>query len=265
MSDPYLPPEILDCIVDLLRDDPEVLKECCLASRSWIPRTRKHLFTCLTFRTRTVKLWKMAFPDPSASPACYAEALFIACPHVLIAAGPEADSWFREFSRVVHLEVSLPPICQLATFLTPLHGLSPTVRSLHMKFDTLLLPSQMFDLILSFPLLKDLAMINYEGRPLANNDDGSYGLLTVDQPSSSPMFTGSLELRVRKEVEPIGRELLSLPGGLYFRKFNMTWFHEEDISLTTALVEECSHALESLEITCDLHRTSISASVCPHQ
>jgi len=34
-------------------------------------------------------------------------------------------------------------------------------------------------------------------------------------------------------------------------------FHEEDIPLTTRLVEECSHTLESLEITCSLYGTPV--------
>jgi len=38
-SNPYLPPEILDYIVDLLHNSPNALKECCLVSKSWIPRT----------------------------------------------------------------------------------------------------------------------------------------------------------------------------------------------------------------------------------
>ncbi|KAF9644814.1 hypothetical protein BDM02DRAFT_3067122, partial [Thelephora ganbajun] len=52
MSNPYqvhLPPEILDCIVDFLRDQPETLKQCCLVSKSWVSRARSHLFTNVEF------------------------------------------------------------------------------------------------------------------------------------------------------------------------------------------------------------------------
>ncbi|KAF9789295.1 hypothetical protein BJ322DRAFT_1000309, partial [Thelephora terrestris] len=44
MSNRFIPPEICDHIVDFLHDDPKTLKQCCLCSRSWVPRTRKHLF-----------------------------------------------------------------------------------------------------------------------------------------------------------------------------------------------------------------------------
>ncbi|KAF9780754.1 hypothetical protein BJ322DRAFT_1011601 [Thelephora terrestris] len=40
----FLPPEILDIIVDLLQNEPKTLKACCLVSKAWIYRSRRHLF-----------------------------------------------------------------------------------------------------------------------------------------------------------------------------------------------------------------------------
>ena len=45
MSNPILPEELLDYIVDLLHDRVVVLRSCCLVPKSWIPRTQRHLFT----------------------------------------------------------------------------------------------------------------------------------------------------------------------------------------------------------------------------
>ena len=45
-----LPPEILDLIIDHLHDEPATLKTCCVVSKSWVPRTRKHLFALVEFR-----------------------------------------------------------------------------------------------------------------------------------------------------------------------------------------------------------------------
>src|ERR1700753_213120 len=59
MSDRYLPPKSSDYIVDLLRDQPETLKRCCLASKSWVPRTRKYLFGEIALqRSDDVEAWK---------------------------------------------------------------------------------------------------------------------------------------------------------------------------------------------------------------
>ena len=59
MLNPELPPEILDYIVELLHDDKTVLKRCCVVSKSWIPRTRKHLFANIRlFTKKHLESWK---------------------------------------------------------------------------------------------------------------------------------------------------------------------------------------------------------------
>ena len=105
MSTPDLPPELLDQIVDHLQDTEEVLRNCCLVSKSWVPRTRRHLFAIIKFDTvEKLRAWKETFSDPSTSPAHYTKTLFINC---LQAAGADAEmgSWIRAFSRVTHLGV----------------------------------------------------------------------------------------------------------------------------------------------------------------
>jgi len=57
--------------------------------------------------------------------------------------------------------------------------------------------------------------------------------------------------------KPITSRLLSLPAGIHFRKLTLTWYHEEDLSLTMGLVEECSHTLESLDINHTVRCASI--------
>jgi hypothetical protein len=84
---------------------------------------------------------------------------------------------------------------------------------------------------------------------LASSGDGSDELPIAAQPSSPPVFTGSLELCLRGGMNPITRRLLSLPGGIHFRKLTLTQFHKDDLSMIVGLVEGCSHTLESLDIT----------------
>jgi len=242
MSALHLPAELLDHIVDHLHNIKSTLRNCCLVSKSWIPRARKHLFAEVWFNTgEHLESWKEAFPDPSTSPACYTKTLLINCPHIVTTTDAEPGGWIRSFSHVVHL--TLGSFDKLTGSLLPFHGLSPIVKSLHVGLIAPS-PSQTFNLILSFPLLEDLTMTNsYNGA--TDDSDGS----TV-QPSNPPTFTGSLKL-VMIRMEPITRQLLSLPGGIHFRKIALRWDLEDDISLTTALVEGCSHTLESLEIICD--------------
>ena len=252
MSNPYLPPEILDCVVDLLYDDPNTLKGCCLVSKSWIPRTRKHLFASVPFYVKAnLESWKKTFPDPSTSPAHYTKSLRVGCPYVVTAADADADAggWIRGFSRVVELELDA---CNARTdqpriSLVPFHGFSPAIKSLSMTFSTLP-PSRTVNLILSFPLLEDLTLRGIG--PSIDEGDSPDGPPTAIQPQNLPAFCGSLELPLNDWTAPIARQFLSIAsGGIHFRRLVLTWRHKKELSLAMALVGECSDTLESLDIT----------------
>lgn len=105
-SSPRLPPEISDRIIDLLRDETNALKRCCLVSKSWVSRTRKHLFDSVEFESsKDVKVWKETFPDPANSPARHTRSLSLVWVEAVIPMDPEEGSWIRAFSNVVQLTV----------------------------------------------------------------------------------------------------------------------------------------------------------------
>ena len=107
MPNPHLPPEISDFITDLLHDEPQTLRQCCLVSKSWVPRTRKHLFRQVRLDCSAhVDEWMKTFPDPANSPGYHTRSLSIACVEDITAADVEEGSWFWAFSNVVRLEVS---------------------------------------------------------------------------------------------------------------------------------------------------------------
>ena len=244
------PCEILDRIVDFLHDSRTPLRSCCIVSKSWVARTRMHLFAEVVFQTaKSLKSWKRTFPDPSTSPARYTKALFIGGPQVVTSVDVGVGSWIRGFSRVVHLGMvgQYPPADGWEAAFVQVRGFLPSVKSLrvnHVGF----LPSHLSGLILSFPLLEDISVIDCY-QVWVNEGTSLNGLSTTIQPSTLPLFTGSLELLLRG-FGHIVLGWLSIPGGIHFRKLTLEWFGEEDISSTMALVEECSHTLESLDITC---------------
>ena len=253
MSTPHLLPELLDHIVDFLRSNKRALKECCLVSKSWIPRTRRLLFVHVRFSSSTrLESWKETFPDPSRSPAQYTKTLTIECPQAVTASDAEAGGWIRGFSHVVHFEVfsRSTNIGSMPISLLSFHGFSAAIRSLRVSICAVT-SSQVFDLILSFPLLEDLD-VAIRNSPIDNGD----GLSTIIQ-SSNPPMTGSLTLFRLGGIGSIARRLLSLSGGIHFRKLALKWCREEDVSLTMALVEKCSHTLESLEIGCNYFGASV--------
>ena len=231
-----LPPEILDLVVDFLHDEPAALRGCCLASRSWVHRTREHLFARVGFLSKSrIELWKKTFPDPSNSPACYTRSLSICTPVVVAPTDTGVDDWTRAFSGITRLHVDIrgPDISFL-----PLHGLSPTLKTLLLAYGTSPPSSETFDLVCSFPLLEDPALVSLGGK----NDVDEWNI-----PSTSPKFTGCLDVSAAGGIRPIVHRLLELPGGFHFSKISVSC-SEKDVGPMGDLVSKCSDTLESLTI-----------------
>ena len=249
-SYPDLPPEILDHIVDLLHDDLEALRRCCLVSKSWVPRTRKHLFASVKFRSHAdLDSWNKTFPDPMSSLAHHARTLTVEC----IPVDTEESGWIQGFSHVERLVVD----CTLATldvarsFPFPFHKLAPSLKSI-LVTSVLLPSSQVFDLIRSLLVLEDLTVICED-------------VFDVDEPkrlhaatSTPPPLTGALDLLVFNDLSLVVLSLLELPGGLRFRTLELAWCSESDLPSVMELVVACSDTLESLDIACDINRTPSS-------
>jgi len=235
-----LPPEMLDIIVDFLHDEPGALKACCLASKSWVHRTRQYLFAHVKFFVKShTNIWEKTFPDPSNSPARYTRSLTISRPQLVPSVGRDAGSWIRTFSRIVRLQVSVHGCGSggKASFV-PLLGLSPVLKSLHLTYGSSVSYSEIFGLVCSFPLLEDLALVSSGN----NSNDDRWSI-----PSTSPKFTGCLDLRTIRGIRPAVRRLLELPSGLRFSKISVT-LADRGVESTMDLVLKCSGTLESLSI-----------------
>jgi len=148
--------------------------------------------------------------------------------------------WIRTFSGVIRLHVDMRGYDGGGTeaSLASLRGLSPTLKSLHLAYGSSVISSEIFGLVCSFPLLEDLALF-----AVCNNNklDG------WNIPSTSPKFTGCLDLRIINGIRPAVRQLLEIPSGLHFSKISVSCL-EEDIESMMDLVSECSDTLESLSI-----------------
>jgi hypothetical protein len=236
-----LPPELLDLIVDYLRNEPAVLKTCCVVSKSWLPRTRKHLFAHVEFSAPgpRIELWKKTFPDPSNSPACYTRSLSICNLMTIAAADADVGGWVRTFHRLVKLELYSIAIDDHQLSLVPFRGLSPTLKSLTLSHTCIPL-REVFGLVCSFPLLEDLELISPNCR--ISDMDG------WDAPSTSPKFTGSLILKSMKSIRPVVHLLCGLPDGLHFNKI-VVKAPDEDLGPTMDLVTMCCDTLESFSIS----------------
>ena len=237
-----LPPEIVDHIVDYLHNEPATLKSCCVVSKSWIPRTRKYLFAHVEFHTSrsNIELWKKTFPDPSNSPAHHTHSLSICGIPVVTPADAGVGGWIHTFHNVIHLRLERLGEEDHRASLIPFYGFSPTVRSLSLASTSL----EVFDLVCSFPLLEDLALISLH--PDTEADDGEWVT-----PSTSPKLTGSLYLKTIWEVRSVTRRLCALPDGLSFTGITAA-FTIGDTDPIMDLVSRCYHTLEYLNINCFL-------------
>ena len=233
-----LPLELRDLIIDHLHDEPITLETCCFVSKSWIQRARKHIFADITFKNPClhVERWKRTFPDPTNSPAHHTRTLTIYNPRFTPA---EADI-LPTFCGVVHLNVNTVWWRDSMVSFVPLRGLSPVLRSLRLTLAFILPASEVFGLICSFPLLEDLALVS---QGYGHMDEG------WSAPSTSPRFTGSLELRMAEGMQSTTRRLLGPPNGLHFTSIVVSWLSERDIGSTMDLVSRCSDTLQSLSIT----------------
>ena len=118
------------------------------------------------------------------------------------------------FSRCT-VELAIPESLEELDSLAPFHKLSHSLKSLCVYF-LFLSCTQILNFVCSFPLLEDLTLPSL-GLSLGNDDDHREPQTII--PSSSPTFTGSLDLTILEGMESIARRLLDLPNGLSFRKF----------------------------------------------
>jgi hypothetical protein len=65
-------------------------------------------------------------------------------------------------------------------------------------------------------------------------------------PPLSPTFSGSLYLAVFQGMSIVVDHLLSLPGGIHFRKLIPPRICDQDLSPMVDLISTCSYTLENL-------------------
>ena len=243
----FFPPEILDLIVDHLHDEQTTLRACCLVSKSWVPRTRIHLFNCVSFSSSgpTLKSWMQTFPDPSNSPTRYTRILHLSDFKAVTVAISDARPWVQSFNHIVDLRVVTIGLNDPHISFNQLRRLSPTLKSLQLFCSFAPLP-EILDCVCSFPLLEDLSLCSVIPRVQEN-------VTKWNAPPTSPKFTGSLFISCKNR--DIARELLALPGGLHFSKLTVVC-PIGDGNLSKELVSACSDTLKSL--TVDFYRGAFS-------
>lgn len=237
---PHLPPEIFDHIVDFLHDQNGTLKKCCIVSKSWIPRARKHLFAHIRFKhSADLGARKKAFSDPSKSPAHHTRRLDVT--YLCAVTDGEEGGWIRSFANIEGLTLSAECWGRSGRGLTHFHHISFALTCLYILVISLS-SSQVCDLICSFPLLQDLVLI--DGDDYEETPGEKKGIL---RSSTSPVLNGTLVIfqMLMRDITP---RLLNLPNGLDFWRIVCESQLEEDLLRLTALVKACSDTLDVVDV-----------------
>lgn len=253
MPPPHLAPEIIDHILDDLHDEPEVLKKCSIVAKSWIPRTRRHLFAEIIFTDLTVlQLWKQAFPNPLSSPGQFTKTLYIAALCNVTMADRDAGGWIRAFSNVCSFEVCTEEEdFNFRVSLVPFHGFSPSLKSLSFITRSLHF-EKMLNLAFSFPLLENLSVdhAGVSNRDYEGDEDDDPDEILVRTPEVYPPFNGKLDLSFLPwNLAFFPNELSKVPNGIRFRELSLLCYSEKSsVEPLKALVAMCSNTLESLDL-----------------
>ena len=235
----HLPPEIVDYIIDLLGDDLATLEQCCLVSKSFIPRTQRYLFEYIKIEFPSgFEAWKRTFPDLANSPAHHTRSLLLDCKEVFTTEDTEAGGWIRSFTNVVRLEVWN---IEKNFDLDPFRVLS-SVKSLRLVLPEAFPPSRVVEFICSLPLLEDLD-ISQEEPEIDDIDE----CRAIPRHLTLPPLTGTLVLQ-EDWPEHITHLLLAPSGVLHFRKIVSCVQLPGGLEGVMALVEGCSNTLENLDI-----------------
>lgn len=248
MPHPHLPTETLDNIVDNLLDAGS-LENCCLVSKSWVPRARKALFYHVTFRkAEDLKSWKNTFPDPSTSPAHYTKNLTVGCPQTATAIDEEEDHFLSTFCNILYLNVYLD------IYETPSNIIErPQSQFIQRPAYRVFPASCIFKLMVLFPLLQELTTEKFE----PDGDSECDGWPAANLQSMRSICLTSVE---GIGLGPVLSRILTLPGGLRLSILDVTLHSKQDIELTAALVERCS-ALEFLYLRSKITGKSFSACI----
>ena len=205
-----LPPEILDLVVDDLRDELTALRACCLASKLWVSRTRRYVFVRIEFQ-RHRKPHPPIVDEDLSGPFQPSRSLHAQSHHPRSHCYCYCDYGPLDcaFCNIGHLGLGAVLWNATRCSLLSLHALSPALRSLSTVHFSIP-PTEILNLTCSFPFLEDLKLVvDFDGRP------NGWSL-----PSTSPELTGILQLAVgsRYRTRPTECYLLDLPGSLHFSK-----------------------------------------------
>lgn len=247
----HLPQELLDRVIDFLRDEVAALRASCLVHSRLINSSRRHLFASVTLQELfDLEVWADSFPSPLHSPAKHVRTLSIAGLWAQLG-GDDFNpneledpllEHFRSFNQVQNLiltALNLHPACFPELHFSHLQSSLITLE-FYSPYPTT--PKKLLQFICSFPHLENLS-VNGAIRWLEESKEDYTELRT------SPPMGGKLKLA--SFIDPVGSfliELVNLPNGLGFRSIDLDLIRIDNYRSVENLVKSCATTLEELRL-----------------
>ena len=252
-----LPQELVDEIIDYLRDDPDALRACsltckslfgatrplihrrlvCLGSRPEYTKPKPSLLSTFSRRKRDPGVFEQLIDADRSGVLPYTQYLALKPKHFYYS--PRFNPrdmqgylpYLRSITKLRSLTLDaffLPPF--IPVFNDYFGMFADTLRHLDIR-NTNCSERELLHIICRFPLLEDLTLVYPAGGFIAH---------PVPEITQSPPLRGKLGL-VQVASNELSEGLAALPGGLNFRSLELSWCKHLE-----AVLAACSHTVTSV-------------------
>ena len=239
MPNPPVPQELVERMIDLLRSDIGALQACCLVNKTWVSRSRYHLFYQVEILDDTqLHYWISTFPYPVSNVAGFVRHLHIARPRML----DVSEFSLEQFTDLEYFSLGdIPdPTTRLEVAAMANILLLPTpLRSIRLCLERIR-AWDISSLFQRFHSLEDLSLLCH----VICSQRGIEDTITLE---ASPKLRGELKIITKNDLTLFAALLESLPNGMHFTRASIAIPLEQPRTINT-LLQPLAHTLTSLSI-----------------
>jgi len=233
-----VPQELVEMMINHLRSDIGALKACCVVNKTWVARSRYHLFYQVEILDDTqLHSWASTFRYPANDVGGFVRRLHIAHPRML---EDVSEFSLEQFTNVEYFslgDVPDPTARFQASGMINILPLPTTLRSIRLCLERIQARG-ISSLFQRFRNLEDLSIVC----PQRGIEDA----ITLE---SSPKLWGELKIVANNDLTCFATLLGNLPNGIRFTRANISIPLEQPQTINT-LLQSLAHALTSLSIEC---------------
>ncbi|KAI0672680.1 hypothetical protein C8Q78DRAFT_1152127 [Trametes maxima] len=250
-----LPPELYDATIDYLEDDVESLRACGLACKTWLPRSRFHLFRSVRLRHADDVVRFRALLASAPGVAHYVRKLSLVADYAGVTADGAAledDGWVDDAADLLPLFTG---VTTLALARVRWHALNDETRA---AFDGVFKTvHQLFLFEVSFDASRDVIAF-LSGFPVLQELCFEAVSWKKDSPSpfeaqdefaeAGSMHLSYLFLDPKSSPTLVTEWLLQQPGEQHLRAIQLCWRELENTKSVGDLLQASGASLESLQV-----------------